>query len=207
MFITFEGLDGSGKSTQIRRLVARLRALGREVVETAEPGGTPIGRQIRAILLSARNRELRPAAELFLYLAARAQSTAETIAPALARGEIVLSDRFTDSTLAYQGCGRGLGAAEVQALARVSTGGLEPRLTLLLDIDVATSLARARGRNRDQASTETRMDEQSAEFYQRVRDAYLALARAQPERIRVIDALPDSETVERRVWEAVEPHV
>ena len=143
LVISFEGLDGSGKSTQMRRLAKRLRARGHVVLETVEPGGTEIGGKIRQVLLDAANQELSPTAELLLYFASRAQNVDERIGPALRRGEIVLADRFTDSTLVYQGCGRGLGAETVLALDRIACRGLKPDLTLLVDIDVETSLARA----------------------------------------------------------------
>jgi dTMP kinase len=147
LFLTFEGMDGSGKTTQMRLLAERLRARGREVLETAEPGGTRIGIEIRRILLDAANQELGPTAEMLLYFACRAQNVDEWIMPALAAGKIVLSDRFTDSTLVYQGCGRGLGAETVMTLDRIACRGLVPDLTLLIDIDAETSLARAHARN------------------------------------------------------------
>ena len=135
LFLTFEGMDGSGKTTQMRLLAERLRARGREVLETAEPGGTRIGIEIRRILLDAANQELAPTAEMLLYFACRAQNVDEWIVPALAAGKMVLSDRFTDSTLVYQGCGRGLGAETVLTLDRIACRGLAPDLTLLIDID------------------------------------------------------------------------
>lgn len=205
-FITFEGMDGSGKTTQMRRLAERLRADGRTVVESAEPGGTRIGRQIRRILLDAANQELRPTAELLLYFACRAQNVDETILPALEAGSVVLSDRFTDSSLVYQGCGRGLGAETVLALDRIACRGLVPDLTLLIDIDLETSLDRARDRNAAEAHTETRMDDQAVEFHRRVRDAYLALAAREP-RFRVIDGRRDIDSIARAIWEAVQPYV
>ena len=186
LFITFEGMDGSGKTTQSLRLARRLRALGRSVLETAEPGGTRIGTQIRRILLDAANQELCPTAEMLLYFASRAQNVDEWIMPALARGEIVLADRFTDSSLVYQGCGRGLGAENVLALDRIACRGLKPDLTMLLDIDAETSLERARARNAAETSNETRMDEQSIEFHRKVYAAYHELAAREPERIKVI---------------------
>ena len=146
LFLTFEGMDGSGKTTQMRLLAERLRARGRDVLETAEPGGTRIGIEIRRILLDAANQELGPTAEMLLYFACRAQNLDEWITPALAEGKIVLSDRFTDSTLVYQGCGRGLGAEAVMTLDRIACRGLVPDLTLLIDIDLETSLRRARQR-------------------------------------------------------------
>ncbi|HEY7391275.1 MAG TPA: dTMP kinase [Bryobacteraceae bacterium] len=207
VFITFEGMDGSGKTTQLRRLAERLRGIGCVVLETTEPGGTAIGRKIRQILLDAGNQELSPMAELLLYFASRAQNVEETILPALARGEIVLADRFTDSTLAYQGCARGLGAEAVRALDRIACRGLRPDLTLLLDTGPETSLARARVRNIAETSAETRMDEQSEEFHRKVYEAYQALAASEPERVRHIPAAGSVEEVERAVWEVVQAYV
>lgn len=207
LFITFEGLDGSGKTTQMRRLAKRLRARGHVVLETVEPGGTEIGGKIRQVLLDAANQELSPTAELLLYFASRAQNVDERILPALRRGEIVLADRFTDSTLVYQGCGRGLGAETVLALDRVACRGLKPDLTLLLDIDVETSLARARARNAAQPAGETRMDEQSLEFHRKVYEAYQALAAGEPERIRRIDGRAAVEEIELVIWAMVSAHV
>jgi dTMP kinase len=207
LFLTFEGIDGSGKSTQMRLLGERLRAAGKPVVENAEPGGTPIGVQIRRILLDAKNQELCPTAELLLYFASRAQAVDELVRPALARGEIVLSDRWTDSTLVYQGCGRGLGAETVLTLDRIACRGLVPDLTIIVDIDLETSLARARVRNTRTESSETRMDEQSLDFHRRVRDAYHALAAAQPERIRLVNGDAAVETVAEEIWEIVSRHV
>lgn len=207
LFLTFEGMDGSGKTTQMRRLAARLRAGGRGVLETAEPGGTAIGREIRRILLDAKNQELSPTAELLLYFASRAQNADELILPALGRGEIVLADRFTDSSLVYQGCGRGLGAESVLALDRVACRGLKPHLTILVDIDVETSLARARARNTAVPGSETRMDEQSLEFHRKVYDAYQALAAREPERIKRVDGRSAIDEVERAIWDIVSAYV
>lgn len=203
LFLTFEGMDGSGKTTQMKRLAERLRACGRTVLETAEPGGTPIGQQIRRILLDPANGALAPAAELLLYFAARAQNVEQWIVPALDAGQIVLSDRFTDSTLVYQGVGRGLGEEAVRTLHRIGCHGLQPDLTLFLDIDWETSLHRAR--NRKEGAD--RMEGQAAAFYQRVRGAYASLAAAESNRIRVIDARDDVEAVAGRVWKVVEPYV
>src|SRR5579871_6611494 len=182
LFLTFEGMDGSGKTTQMRLLAARLRAKGREVLETAEPGGTRIGREIRRILLDAENQELGSTAEMLLYFACRAQNVDEWIMPAMADGKIVLSDRFTDSTLVYQGCGRGLGSDAVVTLDRIACRGLAPDLTLLIDIDAETSLARAHARNARTRDSETRMDEQSLEFHRKVYAAYHELAAREPKR-------------------------
>jgi dTMP kinase len=207
LFITFEGMDGSGKTTQMHRLAARLRGLGRTVLETAEPGGTPIGTKIRRILLDSANQELCPAAELLLYFASRAQNVDEWIAPALQRGEVVLADRFTDSSLVYQGYGRGLGAENVLALDRIACRGLRPTVTILVDIDAQISLARAHARNAAEPHCETRMDEQSIEFHQRVYEAYHALAEREPERIKVVDGRASFDEIERAVWAAVGAYV
>jgi dTMP kinase len=207
LFITLEGIDGSGKSTQMRLLGERLRAAGRAVVENAEPGGTPIGKQIRRILLDARNQELCPTAELLLYFASRAQAVDELVRPALAAGKTVLSDRWTDSTLAYQGCGRGLGVDTVLALDRIACRGLTPDLTLIVDIDLDTSLERARARNTIAESSETRMDEQSMEFHRKVRDAYHALAAQEPDRIRLVDGRASAGAVADEIWKIVSRYV
>jgi dTMP kinase len=206
-FITFEGIDGSGKTTQMRLLVQRLQTQGRDVLEAVEPGGTAVGRQIRHILLDAANQDLRPTTELLLYFASRAQNVEQCILPALAAGQIVVCDRFTDSTLAYQGYARGLGAETVLALDRIACRGLAPDLTLLIDLDLDTALARAHKRNAGGATDETRMDDQSREFHQKVRDAYLALAKQHAGRFRVIDGRGTPEEIAKRVWESAAPHV
>jgi dTMP kinase len=203
-FITFEGPEGSGKSTQLRMLAARLRAEGREVFETAEPGGTPIGMQIRRVLLDARNQEMFPTTELLLMFACRAQNVDQWILPALARGEIVLSDRFTDSTLVYQGIARGLGAEVVYEVDRIACRGLVPGLTLVIDVDVETGLKRAHKRNRQTEDVETRIDEQEISFHRKVREAYHQLASDESKRVRLIDGDCDESTVAAKVWEAVE---
>jgi dTMP kinase len=203
-FITFEGPDGSGKSTQMRILAGRLREAGREVVETQEPGGTSIGLQVRSILLSADNQNLCPIAEMLLYFAARAQNFDERILPAWERGAIVLSDRFTDSTLAYQGGGRGLGADVVMQLHGIACHGLQPDLTVCIDIETEKGLRRARERN---GAGRDRMDEQALEFHRKVRSIYLELARQHPERIKVIDGDATVEQVAGQVWKVVESRV
>ncbi len=200
-------MDGSGKTTQLHRLAARLGAMGRTVLETAEPGGTPIGMKIRRILLDSANQELSPSAELLLYFASRAQNVDQWIRPALARGEVVLADRFTDSSLVYQGRGRGLGAEQVMTLDRIACRGLKPRLTILVEIDAETSLARARARNAAEPHCETRMDDQSLEFHRAVYDAYRALAASEPDRVKVVDGRADMDAIEQRVWEMVSPYV
>jgi len=198
LFITFEGTDGAGKTTQIRLLAARLRALGYEVLETTEPGGTSIGNQIRRILLDPANRELHKTTELLLYFSSRAQNVHERILPALERGAVVVCDRFTDSTLVYQGAGRGLGERVVRMLHEIACGALQPDVTVYLDIDLDTGLARVQARSVDRLDGETR------DFHQSVRDAYLAMARTES-RFRVVDASPDPETVAAAVWNAIEP--
>jgi dTMP kinase len=186
-FITFEGIDGCGKTTQFRLLAQWLREHGTEVVETVEPGGTAIGQQIRKILLDPASASLHPRAELLLYFASRAQNVDEIIRPTLDAGRIVLCDRFTDSTLVYQGCGRGLETNVVRDLDRIACRGLQPDITILIDIDLETSMHRAKRRNERVGPAESRIDEESVAFHERVREGYLALARAEPERIVVID--------------------
>jgi dTMP kinase len=203
-FITFEGTDGCGKSTQLRMLAEHLRAAGKDVVETVEPGGTRIGLQIRSILLDSANQELSPTAELLLYFSARAQNVDELILPALERGAVVLSDRFTDSTLAYQGAARGLGSETVMTVHKIACRSLFPDLTIYLDIDLDTSLERAHARNRlIEDKDERRMDEQAVEFHHRVREEYLKLAEAEPERIKVIDGRADRKTIAGRILEVI----
>lgn len=207
LFVTFEGVEGGGKSTQMRRLAARLRGMGLGVVENIEPGGTRIGKQIRSILLEAAHQELSSTAELLLFFASRAQAVDELIQPALAHGQIVLSDRFTDSTLAYQGGGRELGWDVVLALDRVACRGLKPALTLCFDLDVEAGLLRARRRNVEDGQTETRLDDESLTFHRRVRAAYHRLAEIEPDRVKLIDAARPIDEVEQAVWELVQPRV
>jgi len=206
-FITFEGIDGSGKTTQMRLLAERLRAEGCDVFETVEPGGTAVGQQIRRILLDSANQDLRPTTELLLYFASRAQNVEQCILPALQAGKIVLCDRFTDSTVAYQGYARGLGAETVTALDRIACQGLTPDLTLLIDVDVEAAFMRMRTRNVSGPVNETRLDDESQEFHFKVRDAYLAIARQHVGRFRVIDGRGAPEEVAAHVWENVRSHV
>jgi dTMP kinase len=203
-FITFEGGDGCGKTTQMRLLTERLQAEGVEVVLSVEPGGTAIGRQIRAILLDSKNTNLSARAELLLYFASRAQAAEEVILPALARGATVLSDRFTDSTLAYQGVGRGLGVDTVMAVHQIACPGLWPDLTICIDIDLETSLQRARSRNdRSPGPDERRIDEETVDFHERVRSYYLQLAAQDPQRVKMVDGRASIQAVAERVWQAV----
>jgi len=204
-FITFEGLDGCGKSTQMNRLAEVLRAEGIEVVTAREPGTTPTGEQIRNILLNSRTTGLAPMAELALMFAARAQLIQEVIEPGLAAGRFVLVDRFTDSSEAYQGGGRGLGSETVLAVHRAICGGLNPDMTVLMDSDAAASVARARRRNLRNAAEggagadENRFESESREFFERVHQAYLKIAAREPERVYMVDARRDGDTVHREI--------
>ncbi len=197
-FITFEGLDGTGKSTQMRKLAEKLRAAGHKVMETREPGGTATGEKIRRVLLDSKTEGLSPMAEMALMFASRAQHIVEVIQPALDRGQIVLCDRFTDSTEAYQGGGRKLGCKAVLELHRILCGDLQPDLTILLDSDPAKSVGRARNRNQIAAdrthnssgkhADENRFEQENRAFFARVREGYMAIAAREPGRIVVVDA-------------------
>jgi dTMP kinase len=204
-FITFEGLDGCGKSTHLGRLAATLRAEGREVVTTREPGGCIIGERIRGILLDSRTAGLAPLAELALMFASRAQHISEIILPALNRSAWVLCDRFTDSSEAYQGAGRQLGVDSVLALHRVLCLGLQPDLTILLDNDVSDSVERARRRNLapGRQVDENRFEQENRAFFQRVHEQFMAIARREPERVAVIDARRSKDAVQHDVLAAV----
>ena len=196
-FFTFEGGEGSGKTTQLAALRAVLQAEGRPVVETQDPGGTAIGREIRRLLLDPASRGMAPVAELFLYEASRAQLVAEVIRPAMAQGAIVLCDRFTDSTVAYQGYGRGLDLTLIVRLNAAAAGGLCPDRTFLLDLDPAAGLARVQERPQD------RMEAERLSFHQRVREGYRAVAAAEPARMVLLDAAMSAETLGERVRQEV----
>ncbi len=193
-FITFEGLDGTGKSTQVRALAAALRKAGHKVVETREPGGTATGEKIRRVLLDSGTAGLDPWAEMALMFASRAQHIAEVIEPALAAGSVVLCDRFTDSTEAYQGCGRKLGSAPVRELHRVLCGNLQPDLTILMETSTSLSLNRARKRNLrasksgGQEHDENRFEQETHAFFSRVREGFAAIAKREPGRVVIVDA-------------------
>lgn len=191
IFITFEGLDGCGKTTQLERLAKVLRAEGRDVVVTREPGGTLIGEKIRAVLLDSRTKGLAPLAELALMFASRAQQVTQVILPALAAGKVVLCDRFTDSSEAYQGGGRRLGSKAVLQLHEVLCQGLQPDLTVLLISDLAT-VKRARHRNQRKKNAgradEGRFEQENRRFFERVRKAYLVIAKRDAKRVVKIDA-------------------
>jgi len=197
-FITIEGLDGCGKSTQLNRLAETLRADGIDVVVTREPGGTPVGEKIRAVLLDSATSGLSPWAELALMFASRAQQIEELILPALAAGKWVLCDRFTDSSEAYQGGGRQLGSAVVLEMHRLLCRGLQPDLTILMDSEPAASVARARRRNRAQAVSgqdENRFEQESRAFFDRVHRSFLEIARREPQRVFLVDARQDADVV------------
>ncbi len=200
MFITFEGPDGSGKTTQARLLAEHLRRRGYTVVLTREPGGTPIGDQIRAILHDPRNTAMDARAEILLFSASRAQHVARLIRPALARGEIVISDRYADSTLAYQGYGRGLDLEHLREITAFATGGLTPSLTLYLDIAPQDGLRRRRLGGGEW----TRLDAEALEFHERVRAGYEALARLEPERWVRVDAARPVEEIQEEIRAIVE---
>ena len=202
LFVTFEGGEGSGKSTQIARLAARLSREGMAPVVTREPGGTPLAEGIRGLLLDG-GRAPSALAEAFLMEAARAELVAGVIRPALAGGRVVLCDRYDDSTLAYQGGGRGLDAGMLRQLNRAATGGLTPGLTLLFDLDPASGLARRAGAG----DATNRLDREPADFHARVRARYLELAAEEPGRFVVLDASQAPEALEARVWEAVAPRL
>jgi dTMP kinase len=202
-FISFEGLDGCGKSTQLERLAATLRQQGIEVVTTREPGGTEIGERIRAVLLDSRTAGLNSEAEMALMFASRAQLIAEVIQPALAAGKWVLSDRFTDSTEAYQGGGRQLGSEPVLELHRLLCGDVWPELTILMDSDVNSSVRRARRRNKAAEHDENRFEKESQAFFTRVRDGFLAIAKREPQRVAKIDARPPIEAVHDEIVRVV----
>ncbi|HLC20608.1 MAG TPA: dTMP kinase [Candidatus Methylomirabilis sp.] len=203
LFVTFEGGEGSGKTTQLKLLGTHLRALAEEVVETRDPGGTTIGKEIRTLLLSPESAPMSDAAELLLYEASRAQLVREVVAPSLARGAVVLCDRFTDSTLAYQGFGRGLDLDMIRRLNQFATDGLAPDLTVLLDLDPGMGLLRCTKGSGALPSSRDRIEAEPLDFHQRIREGYLALARDDPDRIRVIDARLGVTEVEMAVWKEI----
>jgi dTMP kinase len=207
-FITFEGLDGVGKSTQLENLAGWLRERGIDAVTTPEPGGTAIGQKLRGVLLSSRTEGLSPLAELALMFADRAQHIDELIVPALHRGQWVLCDRFTDSSLAYQGGGRALGTARVLELHKILCRDLWPDLTILMVSDPAASVARARRRNIQQSqqtqADESRFEQENRAFYERVHQAYLALAEREPQRVVKVDAKDPTAKVHRKIVGLVE---
>ncbi|HVW20332.1 MAG TPA: dTMP kinase [Opitutaceae bacterium] len=200
--ISFEGSEGSGKSTQIARLAAHLQKLKRDVVSVREPGGTEIGEQIRNIIVhNSKGDEMCAETELLLFTAARAQLVREIIAPALKRGAIVLSDRYLDSSTVYQGIGRNLALDPVHQINRFAVGTVMPDLTLVIDVPIEVSLARIRQRATD---IPDRMERENIDFYHKVREGYLVLAKGMPERVAVIDGAKTEDVIEKKIWAEVQ---
>ena len=198
LFLSFEGIEGTGKTTQAQLLSERLTNEGHDVILTFEPGGTVIGSRIREILLLPEHLEMSAITELLLYNAARSQHLAEKILPAIKDGKIIITDRFSDSTVAYQCYARGIDMSLIMSLDRLATGGLQPDLTILFDLAAETGLARNRG-----AKKTDRIELEDIAFHRRVREGYLAIAKADPDRVSIVDAsLPVAE-VHARVWEIV----
>ena len=202
-FITLEGVDGGGKTTQIQRLAAWLRGQGREVVLTREPGGTKLGERMRELVLKVGDIHPVPMAELALIFAARAQHVEEVLLPALGRGALILCDRYTDASEAYQGGGRGVAVPTIHELHRLLCRDLQPDLTLILDIDVRTGLERAVRRLTDTASAESRFEQEGIAFLERVRATYQSIARREPKRCLLVDASGSLDEVEARLRQAV----
>ena len=206
LFITFEGTEGSGKSTQISMLAERLRSLGRHVRTLREPGGTPIGEEIRHTLKHSKdNQAMTAEAELLLMNASRAQLVREIIRPALAEGQIILCDRFYDSTTAYQGHGRQLDLQMVKNIIDVAVGDTRPDLTVLLNVPPEVSAERLRARQSTMPFVRDRIEEADRSFFERVEKGYLALAAAEPKRVRTIEAAGNVETITAQIWKLVEP--
>jgi dTMP kinase len=200
-FITFEGIDGSGKSTQARMLAGDLRARGVDVLATREPGGTALGRKLREAFLET-DETVAPMAELLSFAADRAQHVEYLIKPALGDGRVVISDRYADATRAYQGAGRGFTETQIDQVIELATGGLKPDLTLFFDITVEEAIRRMIDRDETRGE-KNRMDQETAEFYTRVRDAYLAIAKQEPQRLRIIDAMRSVEEIHVDVTDVV----
>ncbi len=200
-FITFEGIDGSGKSTQMRMLASELRSRGLNVLATMEPGGTPLGRRLRETFLETEEN-VAPLAELLLFAADRAQHVDFLVQPALAEGKIVISDRYADATFAYQGAGRGFSESVVNQVIELATSGLKPDLTLFFDLPIEKALTRTANRS-DAGEQKNRMDKEPAFFYERVRAAYLKIAEEEPERFRIIDAAGSTDEVKALVLKIV----
>lgn len=200
-FITFEGIDGSGKSTQARLLTGELRLRGYNVLPTMEPGGTPLGRRLREAFLETEET-VAPLAELLLFAADRAQHVEFLVKPALAEGKIVVSDRFADATVAYQGAGRGFPEKIISRIVSLATGGLKPDLTLFFDLPIEKAILRAKSRD-DSETVRNRMDAETTDFYKRVRDAYLKIAEKEAKRFRVVEADGAVEEIRARVMEII----
>ena len=208
LLITFEGSEGCGKSTQVARVAARLQSMGRTVRLVREPGGTPIGEEIRHTLKhSAQNQAMTAEAELLLMNASRAQLVREIIRPALAAGEIVLCDRFYDSTVAYQGYGRGLDLKLVRAVIDFAVGETRPHLTLLLRVNSEVSAARLASRQSTLPFVRDRIEEADGAFFERVRQGYEAIAAAEPNRVKLVDASGAVESVSESIWKQIQPRL
>ena len=206
-FITFEGIDGSGKSTQLRLLEKFLRANGCDALLTREPGGTPLGLRLRAALLDA-TEEVDPLTELLVFAADRAQHVRRVLRPALAAGRVAISDRYADATVAYQGAGRGFAPELISQIVELATEGLKPDLTLLFDVSIQESTTRTTRRSTSRSTAKTprdRLDIEHADFYTRVRDAYLQIALAEPERVKLIDSSGPVEKTQERVRDVIVP--
>jgi dTMP kinase len=204
VFITFEGIDGCGKSTQLRMLTVELRARMLEVVNTREPGGTTLGQKLRAALLDVKE-QVDPLAELLVFAADRAQHVRTVLRPALAQDKVIISDRYADATVAYQGSGRGFQPELIQQIVQLATDGLTPDLTLLFDLSIAESAVRTR--RRKAAKRSDRLDSEKVEFHERVREAYLEIAKANPNRVRVIDAKGSAQETHELVMDIVVPYL
>lgn len=202
LFISFEGIEGTGKTTQSRLLFERLISHGFDVLLTNEPGGTVIGERIREILLKIDHRGMSPITELLLYNAARAQHLYEKILPALNQNKIVITDRFSDSTIAYQGYGRGIDLNLLHTLDSIATGGQKPHITILFDLDVQTGLRRNQDINKID-----RLELEDIDFHKRVRDGYLEIARREPSRIKIIDASEPVSVISEKIWEIIKWHL
>lgn len=201
-FITLEGPEGSGKSTHASLLVAQLQAKGHSVIMAREPGGTPVGETVRCLLQhDAGGEGMSAEAEIFLFMASRAQLVRQVISPALAEGICVVCDRFADSTTAYQGYARGCDIETILVLNNLATGGLAPDLTILLDVDVKAGFERLHQRNLRHGVQKDRIERETLCFHERVRSGYLELARRWPQRIRVVDAARDEDAVQAEIWE------
>ena len=203
-FITFEGIEGSGKTTQIQMLSNHLEERGIDHLLTREPGGTPIGDQVRGLVLNPDNTAMTPTCELLLYAAARAQHIEQVIRPALLAGRLVLCDRFKDATMAYQGSGRGIRLDLIDALHGLENLSIQPDLTILFDLEAQVALERARARDHTRRRDETRFEQESLEFHERVRSGYLEMARREPGRFVVVNARGTLEEVHRRVVESMD---
>lgn len=202
-FITFEGIDGSGKSTQLRMLANFLKQAGCDVLLTREPGGTPVGNRLRAALLDAQE-EVDPLTELLVFAADRAQHVRRVLRPALESGQVVFSDRYADATAAYQGAGRGFSPELISEIIDLATEGLKPDLTLLFDLSVEDSTTRT-SRRANGKQVGDRLDRETSEFHTRVREAYLGLAQAEPERVKIVETNQPVEITHERVKEIVVP--